>query len=80
MVSFVPGVVYTDRDYDNWMQALTEASTRLDVLQTAVIELRHVCESEDVNSEQVLELLASHGAITRSVTNGVQVPTSSCAR
>ena len=52
-----------DRDYDNWLTTLTEASARLDVLQTAVTELRHLCESEDVHSEQVLGVLASHGAI-----------------
>ncbi len=67
MVPFVTALpmVYQDRDYDNWIDTLTEASTRLDVLQTAVTELRHLCESEDVlYSEQVLKLLASHGAIT----------------
>lgn len=30
---------YDDRDYDNWLTTLTEASARLDVLQTAVTEL-----------------------------------------
>jgi hypothetical protein len=62
MVSFVADMVREDRDHDNWIDTLTEASTRLDVLQTAVTELRHLCESEDVRSEQVLEVLASHGA------------------
>jgi len=57
----VADMVREDRDHDNWIDTLTEASTRLDVLQTAVTELRHLCESEDVHSEQVLEVLASHG-------------------
>ena len=61
MVSFVADMVREDRDHDNWIDTLTEASTRLDVLQTAVTALRHLCESEDVHSEQVLEVLASHG-------------------
>ena len=62
MVSFATDIFREDRDYDNWIETLTEASTRLDALQAAVTELRHLCESEDVHSEQVLEVLASHGA------------------
>jgi hypothetical protein len=62
MVSFVTDMVCEDPDYDNWMDTLAEVSTRLDALQTAATELRHLCESEDVHSEQVLEVLASHGA------------------
>jgi hypothetical protein len=54
-----------DRDYDRWLTTLTEASARLDVLQTAVAELCRLCESEDVHSEQVLEVLERHGAITK---------------
>jgi hypothetical protein len=36
------------------------------VLQTAVTELCRRCQGEDVNSEQVLELLETHGAITKT--------------
>ena len=36
-----------DRDYDSWLDFLTEMSARLDVLQTAVTELRQRCESKD---------------------------------
>ncbi len=57
--------VSEDRDYDILIDTLMEASTRLDVLQTAVTELRRLCESESVHSsEQVLEVLTNHGAIT----------------
>ncbi|MDT5371324.1 MAG: hypothetical protein QOC62_5755 [Mycobacterium sp.] len=43
MVSTVTDLVREDRDYDNWMDTLTEASTRLDVLQTAVIAQHTWC-------------------------------------
>jgi len=55
-----------DREYDNWLSTLTEASARLDVLQTAVTALCRLCQSEDVNSEQVLEVLERHGAISKA--------------
>ena len=54
-----------DGDYDIWITTITEVSTRLDALQTAVTELCHLCESEDVHSEQVLEVLDRHGVITK---------------
>lgn len=54
-----------DLNYDNWLATLTQASARLDVLQTVVIELCELCEKEDVvQSQQVLEVLERHGAIT----------------
>lgn len=66
--SFV--VAELDRDeheYDNWATALTQASTRLDALQTAVAELCRLCEqAEDVHKDQVLEVLEKHGAITKA--------------
>ena len=46
-----------DRDYDRWLRTLTEASTRLDVLQTAVTEVRYLCESGGAPSEQILKIL-----------------------
>jgi hypothetical protein len=53
-----------DRDYDRWLTTLTEASARLDVLETAVTELRQLCESEVIlHSEQVLAVLEKHGAV-----------------
>jgi hypothetical protein len=64
MVSFDMGC--DDRDYDSWLTTLGEACARLDVLQTAVTELCRRCQREDVNSEQVLELLETHGAITKT--------------
>jgi hypothetical protein len=54
-----------DREYSNWVTGLTEASARLDVLETVVAELCRLCEQEDVRSEDVLEVLARHGAITK---------------
>lgn len=66
MVSFAAGGMgYDDRDYEKWLSTLTQASARLDVLQTAVNELCRLCQSQDVRSEQVLELLERHGAITK---------------
>jgi hypothetical protein len=55
-----------DRDYDSWVATLTEASARLDALQTAVTELRHLCERENVHTEQLLEALERHGAIIKA--------------
>jgi hypothetical protein len=65
MTSFpVVEIGYDERDYDNWLVTLTEASERLDVLQTVVDELRHLCEHEDVvDSREVIEVLEKHGAI-----------------
>ena len=57
---------YDDRDYDNWLTTLTEASARLEVLQTAVTELCRLCASQDVHSDQVLDVLEKHGAITKA--------------
>jgi hypothetical protein len=63
-------VAELDRDeheYDNWATALTQASTRLDALQTAVTELCRLCEqAEDVHSEQVFQVLEKHGAISKA--------------
>ena len=46
-----------DRDYNRWLGTLTEASTRLDVLQAAVTEVRYLCESENASTNQVLKVL-----------------------
>jgi hypothetical protein len=55
-----------ERDYDNWLTTLTQASARLDHLQTVVTELCRLCEKDDVvQSQQVLEVLERHGAITK---------------
>jgi len=63
--SFAVADIGTDEhDYDNWLATLTQASARLDVLQTVVTELRRLCERENVvESRQVMEVLR-HGAIT----------------
>jgi hypothetical protein len=66
MTSFaVAEIGYDERDYDNWLVTLVQASERLDVLQTVVNELRGLCEREDVvQGRQVMEVLERHGAIT----------------
>jgi hypothetical protein len=66
MTSFAVAEIGCDeRDYDNWLATLTQASARLDVLQTVVTELRRLCEREDiVQSRQVMEVLERHGATT----------------
>jgi hypothetical protein len=66
MTSFAVAEIGSDeRDYDNWLATLTQASERLDVLQTVVTELRRLCQREDVvQSGQVMEVLERHGAIT----------------
>jgi intergrase/recombinase len=58
-----------DRDYDNWLATLIEASERLDALEAAISELSRVCRHEDVHSEQVLEMLAKHGALSKKATH-----------
>ena len=61
----VAEIGYDDRDYDTWLATLTQATARLDVLQTVVSELRLLCEREDVvQSRQVMEVLQRHGVIT----------------
>jgi hypothetical protein len=67
MTSFAIAEIGPDeRDYDNWLTTLTQASARLDDLQTVVTELRRLCEKDDVvESQQVLEVLERHGAITK---------------
>jgi hypothetical protein len=50
-----------ERDYDNWLTTLTEASARLEDLQTTVTEVRYLCESGGVDNEQILKVLERHG-------------------
>jgi hypothetical protein len=63
-----------DRDYDKWLTTLTEASARLDVLQTAVTELCRLCASREVHSDQVLDVLERHGAISKPPVRGFPPP------
>lgn len=66
MISFgMAEMACDEREYAGWLTSLGEASARLDVLETAVAELRRLCEQEHVSSEQVLELLEKHGAIAK---------------
>jgi hypothetical protein len=48
-------------DYDKWLDTFTEASARLDALETAVAEVRHLCESGGVSNEQILKVLKRRG-------------------
>ena len=59
MTSFAVAEIGSDeRDYDNWLATLTQASARLDVFQTVVTELCRLCEQQEVvQSRQVLEAL-----------------------
>jgi hypothetical protein len=61
----VAEIGYDERDYDTWLAALTQASQRLDTLQTVVNELRQLCSrTESVGSRQILEVLQKHHAVT----------------
>jgi hypothetical protein len=60
-----------ERDYDNWLATLTQATERLDELQSVVAELRQLCGQADVvQSRQVMEVLEKHGAITKALRPG----------
>ena len=49
-------------DYDRWLTAFTAASARLDALETAVADVRHLVRySEGVPSGEILEVLERHG-------------------
>jgi hypothetical protein len=65
MASFaVAEIGYDERNYDAWLATLTQASQRLDVLQTVINELRQLCQHEDVvHSREVIDVLEKHRAI-----------------
>ncbi|HVQ99181.1 MAG TPA: hypothetical protein VMS16_10335 [Mycobacterium sp.] len=65
-VSFATDLDVDDREYDNWLTTLIQASERLDALEAAVTELRQACQTEDVHSDQVLEMLEKHGARSKA--------------
>ena len=46
-----------DREYDRWLNSITEASARLDALQTAVTDVRCLCENEGASTDQILNVL-----------------------
>ena len=68
MTSFAVAEIRSDDlDYDNWLATLTQASARLDLLQTVVAELCQLCENEDVvQSQQILAVIERHGAISKA--------------
>ena len=50
------------RDYDKWLNTLTEASARLEALGTAVADLRRLVRySDGVHRAEILEVLERHG-------------------
>jgi hypothetical protein len=54
-----------ERDYDNWLATLTQATERLDELQSVVAELRQLCEQGDVvQSRQVIAVLEKRGTVS----------------
>ena len=58
-------ISHDERDYDTWLATLTQASERLDVLQTVVDELHQLCDHDGVvESREVIEVLERHGAIS----------------
>ena len=50
-----PGI--DDRNYDRWLDTITEASARLDALQSAVTDVRCLCENEGASTDQILKVL-----------------------
>jgi hypothetical protein len=47
-----------DSDYDCWLNVFTEASARLDALETAVTDVRHLLRcGANVDSEEILKVL-----------------------
>ena len=53
-VDFVESEI-DDHDYDHWLDTLTEASERLHALETAVAEVRRLCECDGVASTEILK-------------------------
>ena len=47
--------------YDEWLTVFAEASARLDALDTAVTQVRQLCEGGRVSNEQILEVLKRLG-------------------
>lgn len=67
MTSFCGAEIATtdERDYDNWLATLTQATERLDELQSVVAELRQLCEQGDVvQSRQVIAVLEKRGTVS----------------
>jgi hypothetical protein len=46
-----------DHDYDRWLETITEATARLDTLQTAVTDVRWLCENDGASTDQILKVL-----------------------
>ena len=60
----VSEITKDERDYDSWLATLSQASERLDDLQTVVDELRQLCAQGDVvRSSEVMACLKRHHAV-----------------
>jgi hypothetical protein len=60
----VSEITKDERDYDSWLATLSQASERLDDLQTVVDELRQLCaQGEVIRSSDVMAMLEKHHAI-----------------
>ncbi|UMB71522.1 hypothetical protein [Mycobacterium paraterrae] len=60
----VSEITKDERDYDNWLATLSQASERLDDLQTVVDELRELCtHGEVVRTSDVMAVLERHHAV-----------------
>ncbi|WP_292991307.1 hypothetical protein [Mycobacterium sp.] len=60
----VSEITRDERDYDNWLATLSQASERLDDLQTVVDELRELCAHDEVvRSSDVMAVLQKHHAV-----------------
>ena len=50
-----------DRDYDRWLETITEATARLDALQAALTDVRRLCENDGASADQILKVLDRRG-------------------
>ena len=49
-------------EYDSWLNVFSEASARLDALETAVSDVRHLLRrGERLHSEEIVKVLEQHG-------------------
>ena len=50
-----------DSDYDSWLNVFCQASARLEALETAVTDVRHLLRhGESIHSEEILKVLEKH--------------------
>jgi hypothetical protein len=64
--AFVLDMGYDDRDYESLLDIITDASVRLDALQSTLSEVRHLCQSGNISSDQILKVLDRQGVYNSS--------------